>query len=180
MRLVVAIVVAACAVSFLCLGVAGGEKTPRKLSEAEMKAIVGKIGDGCPCKEDSEPHEMCKGPDGCHTCRHAYGEDPDDCPADARVYEDFTYIDCAGGLVMPLTCHNITEEPVQCLAQYTCKQVGIVYNDSKCIGWPEGSGEYQCADTGQSSDGWRCRQCGKDGPITDPPTIIKVQPQRCW
>lgn len=145
MKVAVAIVVVACALSVVGLGVTVADSPCRALSDEEMQTIVGRIGDGCACKEDSELHDMCDGPDGCRTCRHAYKEEPDGCPDDARVHEQFMYITCVGGTPEILTCHNITEDPVDCLGQYTCKQKGIVHNDAICIPWGD---EYQCAGRG--------------------------------
>ena len=175
MRLVVAIVAAACAVSFLCLGVASGEKTPRKLNEAEMKAIIGKIGDGCSC-DDTEKKTNCnpERKNYCATCvAWALIADPTCEGKEGLLYTGAEYYRCILETTHPtLTCHDGTS--AECYATWDCENASDVIYEGYACEYDPGQGREVCVEAGGT---WRCRYCQPSTKQED--TIVEYTPQDC-
>lgn len=151
----------------------------RILTDAELSAIRGKIGDGCPCWDASNVLN-CNQMDGCITCFERSGAEPEqNCPGNGKKWEEFTDYACNAEQTNPDTCNNGTIR--NCYQNYSCKFIGgTILNNSRCHVVGNTKQCYSNVPPYVDPDlpdttGWYCRKCERD----ESGTYGKVQPQTC-
>jgi hypothetical protein len=145
---VVGVVFAAVVVGFLAEPANG-----RLLSDAEMRGIIGRIGDGCPCYDASDVID-CNKMSECNTCYEKEGDWPTEtCSGAGKDYLGLILPVCHGQNPNSKTCHDGT--PELCYKTYAITLVGY-YNNKRCM---QAAPLSKSCVIGIGYDGWNCRQC---------------------
>ncbi len=133
----------------------------RILTDAELSAVLGKIGDGCPCEGTFDFH--CDMVDQCNNCKNEVGEWPiDPCALEqGRVYSGYVYPRCDYGVED--TCHNGSEQ--LCSKLYNC--LGMKRMNYMCDYDPSPPGPLFCNKEAAGYYCWACTSFGDYLPGND-------------